>query len=452
MMKIRIGKSILALVIAIGMILSCVGAMAEEKNWITAEDISDMPETTIRYWYYETPERIALGEKQVEEFMKLYPNIKVEGSTAPDNTDNEMLLAYIKTQNHSSIQQSVNIEDLWYVDHDLLFPLNQFPDFEEVYARFDPDLNYTAADGNVYSISWYCGPYVMYYNKAYLDEIGWDVNDLPETYSEYYEFAKAVTNAEKNRYAISPWVYEEWWRWEFVHQPLYIAAQGNSDMFSEDGQTVSFNNEAMLQSLTFFKTLFDNGWALGDTSDIDPFVSGVAASTINNPELTTIIKANAADDFEYVIGPMPIPDGNERGEFSTFAFVRNFALIEELYAKDEDEYQRKMRAAWEFMKFLLSDEQCAADFEAAGNFPCVVDLDTNPAYTEAIEAFGDKFDDFYAYMDEAVIGDTGNSMACEVMDTLQKAYLQVVLNGVDPAEALAQAEQEANQIIVEGRE
>ena len=55
-------------------------------------------------------------------------------------------------------------------------------------------------------------------------------------------------------------------------------------------------------------------------------------------------------------------------------------------------------------------------------------------------------------MDEAVIGDTGNSMACEVMDTLQKAYLQVVLNGVDPAEALAQAEQEANQIIVEGRE
>ena len=109
MMKIRIGKSILALVIAIGMILSCVGAMAEEKNWITAEDISDMPETTIRYWYYETPERIALGQKQVEEFMKLYPNIKVEGSTAPDNTDNEMLLAYIKTQNHSSIQQSVNL-------------------------------------------------------------------------------------------------------------------------------------------------------------------------------------------------------------------------------------------------------------------------------------------------------------------------------------------------------
>ena len=451
-MKHRTVKSILSLVIAIGITFSCMGALAEEKNWITSDDITNMPETTIRYWFYETPERIALGQKQVEEFMQLYPNIKVLGSTAPDNTDNEMLLAYIKTQNHSSIQQSVNIEDLWYVDHDLLFPLNQFPDFEEVYSRFDPDLNYTAADGNVYSISWYSGAYVMYYNKAYLDEIGWDVNNLPKTYSEYYEFAKLVTDKDMNRYAISPWVYEEWWRWQFMQYPLYIAAQGNSDIFSEDGQTVTFNNEASLQSLTFFKTLFDNGWALGDTADIDPFVSGVAASAINNLELTTSITNNAAENFEYVIGPMPIPDGNEAGQFNTYAFVRNFALIEELYAKDEDEYQRKMRSAWEFMKFLLSDEQCAADFEAAGNLPCVIDLTKNPVYTEAIAKVGEKFDDFYAAMEVATIGDTGNSLVCEVMGTLQTAYLQVVLNGMEPAEALAQAEQQANQMIVEGRE
>ena len=448
----RFTIAILSLVVALSMVLSCVGALAEEVNWITAEDISEMPETNIRYWFYETPERIELGKKQVEEFEQLFPNIKVEGSVAPDNTDNEMLMAYIRTQSHSNIHQSVNIEDMWYVDHKLLYPLNNFPDFEEFYARFNPALNYTHPDGNVYSISWYSGDYVMYYNKAYLDEIGWDVNNLPKTYSEYYKFAEAVTDKEKNRYAISPWVYEEWWRWQFVVYPIYIAAKGDNKIFAEDGQSVSFNNEALVQAMTFFKTLFDNGWALGDTADIDPFVSGVGASTIANPELTTTIKSNAAEDFEYVVGPMPLPDGVEAGAFNTYAFVRNFCLFDELYAKDEDEYQRKMRASWEFMKFLLSDEQCAADFEAAGNFPCVKDFDQNPTYAEAIANFGDKFNDFYQYLDVAIIGDTGNSMVCEVMQPLQDAYLRVMLNGQDIQEALDQAEQEANEIIAEGRE
>lgn len=443
-------RAVLSLLLALGILFSAAGAFAE--NWITAEDISQMPETSIRYWFYETPERIELGKKQIEEFSKLYPNIIVEGSTAPDNTDNEMLLAYIKTQTHSNIHQSVNIEDMWYVDHELLYPLNNFPDFQEFYARFNPALNYTHPDGNVYSISWYSGNYVMFYNKAYLEEIGWDVNNLPKTYSEYYAFAEAVTSKEKNRYAISPWVYEEWWRWQFVVYPLYIAAKGDSDIFAEDGQSVCFNNEAAAHAHGFFKTLFDNGWALGDTADIDPLVSGVAASTISSSELTTNIKNNAAEDFEYVIGPMPIPDDVEAGEFNTYAFVRNFCLFNELYAKDEDEFQRKMRASWEFMKFLLSDEQCAADFEAAGTFPCVEDFANNEIYADSIAAFGDKFNDFYQYLSVATIGDTGNSMVCEVMQPLQDAYLQIVLNGADVAESLAVAEAEANRIIAEGRE
>lgn len=448
----RMMKTMAALAVAAGVAVLACSASAEETNWITAEDITDMPETSIRYWFYETPERIALGEAQVEEFQEMFPNIKIEGSIAPDNTDNEMLMAYISTQTHSNIHQSVNIEDQWYVDHDLLFPLNEFPDFEEFMARFDPDLNYTHSDGNVYSISWYSSPYVMYYNKAVLEEIGWDPEKLPQTYSEYYEFAEKATDASKNRYAMSPWVFEEWWRWQFVVYPMYIAAQGDGNIFTEDGAAASFDNEALVESMTFFKTLFDNGWAVGDTADIDPFVSGVAASAIQSSELTSTIRNNAADGFDYVVGPMPLPDGYEAGKFNTYAFVRNLCLFEELGAKDEDEYQRKMRASWEFMKYLLSDEQSAADFAATGDLPCVDGYTEIEAYAQPIADFGPQFDDFNNMLSEAVIGDTDNSMVCEVMQPLQDAYLEVVLNGADVAEAIAEATEEANEIIEEGRE
>ena len=185
--------------------------------------------------------------------MEKYPNIKVTGSVAPDNTDNEMLMTYIQSRTNSNIHQSLNIEDLWYVDHDLLYPLNNFPDFEEVMENFDPDLNYTWTDGNTYSISWYQSPYVFFYNKKILEEVGWDVNKLPETYSEFYELAEMVTNPEAKRWAIAPWMQDEWWRWESYVYPLYIAATGSGQLVSDDGQTVCFNTENGVKSWNFGK-------------------------------------------------------------------------------------------------------------------------------------------------------------------------------------------------------
>lgn len=436
-------------ILALGM-LSGFSALAESVNWITAEDISNMPETTIRYWYYETPERIELGKNQVAAFMKLHPNIKVEGSSAPDNTDNEMLMTYVQTQTNSNIHQSVNIEDLWYVDHGMLYPLNNFPDFNEFFARFNPALNYTHADGNVYSISWYAGPRVMFYNKAMLEKAGF--TQPPVTYSEYYKFAEAVTDPANNVYAFAPEAGEEWWRWQFGGMPFYIAAKGDSKIFNDAGDAVCFNNDAMLKSLTFISELFKNKWALFEVFDINPFVSGTVASTIWGADLDKIIASNAPEGFEYVVGPVPHPDDYSGEGFNTYAFVRNFAIMDELGVPEGEERDRIRRASWEFMKFLLSDEQSAADFSVTSDLPCVKDFTSNPAFAAAVAAFGPRLNDFVSAMETATIGDTGNSLACEVHGPLQQAYLRVILNGEDPAASIAQAEQEANQIIAEGRE
>ena len=65
-------------------------------NWLDLEDASELPDgTTIRYWYFETPERLKLGKAQEVQFEAMFLNITVEGSTAPDAVDNEMLVAFI---------------------------------------------------------------------------------------------------------------------------------------------------------------------------------------------------------------------------------------------------------------------------------------------------------------------------------------------------------------------
>jgi multiple sugar transport system substrate-binding protein len=429
---------------------SPASADSSGTNWITAADISNMPETTIRYWFYETPERITLGQKQIEEFQKKFPNIKVSGSTAPDNTDNEMLMPYIQSRTNSNIQQSVNIEDLWYVEHGLVYPINNFPDFKEVMARFDPDLNYTWIDGNAYSISWYMGPNVMYYNKKYLEQIGWNPAKPPETYSEYYDFAKKITNPAQNRYAMNPWVQEEWWRWQFQVYPFYIAASGSSQLVNKDGKTVMFNNPNGVKTLEFFETLFDNGWASKEVfTDDTPFVTGIAASARGQSDLIKTINASAPPGFEYIIAPIPIPDGNTRGKFDTYAFVRNFAIIDELGVPEGEARDRVRRASWEFMKFLLSDEQTALDFAVSGDLPCLANFQTNPLIKPVFDSFGQAMADLVRVGANSTIPDMNTPLECEIAEPLQQAYLQVVYDRASAAEAMAWAEKEANKLLAD---
>ena len=99
-------------------------------------------------------------------FHNLFPNITVEGRTAPPDVDNEQLLAFIKAGTNSHVHQTVNNEDTWYIRHNLLQPLDELPGFQEVWDRLDPRDNYTWSDGHVYSLSWYTDPMAMYLQQS----------------------------------------------------------------------------------------------------------------------------------------------------------------------------------------------------------------------------------------------------------------------------------------------
>ncbi len=55
-----------------------------------------------------------------------------------------------------------------------------------------------AYEDGLYSVPLYITPYVAYYRQSWLDEAG--ITKLPETWEEYYEMCKAVTEPGKDRY------------------------------------------------------------------------------------------------------------------------------------------------------------------------------------------------------------------------------------------------------------
>lgn len=422
-------------------------APAADIDWLHADDISDMPPTSVRYWYYETPARTELGKQQVEQFQQLFPNITIEGRTAPDAVDNEMLVAFIRAGTNSHIHQSVCNEDTWYITRDLLVPLQDLPGFDEVMGRMNPNLNYTWKDGNVYAISWYSGPRVLFYNKQRVEEAGLDSANPPQTYSEYLAWAEALS--QDGRYFISHPVAEEWWRWEFIVYPFYIAANGSNQLHSEDGLSATFNNPAMLAVYELFDTVFRQGYTMVETAEGNPFFSGQVAAVLSGGYTITEAAQFAPEGFEMIVGPVPKPDGSTVEGFPTFNFVREFVLMGEQELTGE-EADRTNRAAWEFMKFLLSPEQLAADFAVSGDLPPTRDLIENPLYTDILAQMGPIAEEYASYAADSLIYDMNTPYESESMAELQKSYLEVAYDRMDPAEAVAWAEEQVNAILTQG--
>lgn len=421
-------------------------APAAETDWLHADDISSMPETTVRYWYYETPERTELGKKQVEEFQKLFPNIKIDGRTAPEAVDNEMLVAFIKAGTNSHVHQSVCNEDTWYITRDLLLPLQDLPGFQEVMDRMNPNLNYTWKDGNVYAISWYSGPWVLFYNKKLVEEAGLDPANPPKTYSEYLAWAEALT--KEGQYFIQHSVNEEWWNWEFQVYPYYVAAAGSNQLHSEDGKSATFNNPAMLAVYELLDTLFRNGYNMLETAETNAFFSGLVAADVGAAFMIRDAANYAPEGFEMIVGPVPKPDDSTVEGFPTFNFVREFVLMREQQLTGE-EADRTNRAAWEFMKFLLSPEQLAADFAVAGDLPPVKDLLENPLYADTLKQMGPIAEEYAQYAEDSFIYDMNTQFESESMAELQKSYLELAYDRMDPAEAVAWAEEQVNAILAQ---
>jgi multiple sugar transport system substrate-binding protein len=417
---------------------------AQTTDWLQADDISTMPNTQIRYWFFETPERVALGEKQVEEFHALFPNITVAGRTAPPAVDNEQLLAFIKAGTNSHVHQTVNNEDTWYIRHDLLQPLDELPGFQELWERLDERDNYTWSDGHVYSLSWYTDPMAMYYNKALVVDAGLDPEHPPTTYTEYLEWAAALT--KDNQWFITLPIGEEWWNYEFVHYPYYVAATGSNEVIAKDGKTAVFNTPQGLASYELVDELFRKGYSAAGPFDVDPFLAGVVASTLEGAWQLGTIQREAPEGFEYIIGPLPKPDDATHEGNPTFVFVRSLTLMRE-QEKQGEEASAINRGAWEFLKFLLSPEQMAADFVASGDFPAAADLLTDSLYTETIDTIGPQAKWLADYGQQGFIYDMNSPYEAEAMAILQATWSNMALGNATPQDTIAEAERQVNELL-----
>ncbi|GAB4576114.1 MAG: ABC transporter substrate-binding protein [Anaerolineae bacterium] len=305
----------------------------------------------------------------------------------------------------------------------------------------EPILNYYAVDGDLYCMPFNSSTAMLYYNKDIFEAAGLDPEQPPTTFSELYEMGKQILDSGAAEGVITfgwpAWILEQM----FAIHDQFLANENNG----RDGLAteVYFNSEFGVQVMTEWQKWAQDGLLIYGGREYkanDPFIAGEFPMLIQSTSSLGGIQKNV--EFELGTAFLPTLDGYERAGNN----VVGGGCLWTMAGHSEEE----LAGVWEFFKFLSEDEQAITWHKGTGYFPA-----TNSA-VEALEAEGwfEENPNFLTAFNQILSGNNTDASRgallgdfVTIRDIEDTAFEEIVVNGVDPQEALDAATEQANQIL-----
>jgi len=289
----------------------------------------------------------------VKAFNESHPDIVVEAVYIGNyNALQQKLLAGAQAGQLPTISQAYANWTAKLLQSKIVEPLNKYmndpkigitkAEWEDVFKAFRNNCTW----GNtVYAVPFNKSLYIMYYNATALSAAGISV---PKSINELLYAAKALTK-DKNKDG-KPDVYGFAFRTTVDTFQIFLMMRGGDIVkLGKDGKYVSaIDSKETREVLSFFKKLLDSKIAFAQGGYLnDIFGQGTVLMYIDTIAGRTYVEQSAKGKFEWSWAPVPV------------WMTRNvpFAgtdIIMFSNAKDEEK-----RAAWEFMKYLISPEVTA---------------------------------------------------------------------------------------------
>lgn len=267
---------------------------------------------------------------------------------------------------------------------------------------------------------------VLYYNLTWLKELGYD--GPPETWDEFFEMAAAATDADANKFGYAI-------RTDASNVYAQIISRGGE---IQAGSGYDYDSPELKASMEFMKNIYDEGYGIkiaeryGDQTDFaNRKVLFTMGSTSGLPYYRRAIEGSELGEFEWSVAPIP---------HTTSEPVMDVYGASLSIPKSTPEQQL---AAWLFIKWMSGPEQQARWVRASNYFPVrkstASELDDyfaeNPQYEDAFEILTTsvtKAEPPFAGYDE-------------VRDAAAATF-NAILDGADVAKAIADLNEEANEI------
>jgi multiple sugar transport system substrate-binding protein len=284
-------------------------------------------------------------------------------------------------------------------------------------------------DGDkILCLPWGTDMYALFWNKDMFEAAGLDPEVPPKTMEELAQFAEKLTktDADGNLTQVG-FLPDQGWD----HSDLYARMFGGF-WFSEDGQHVTANSQAMIDQLTWQQQFYQkyggdkvlalsSGWADQYMSGDYPFYTGKMAMYVDGewmtgPNFISAFKPEAS----YGVAPFPPPA--DHPERANTAVVQGTVAVIPAGAKNKD-------ASAKLLAWMMSPEVVAEEFCFNANLPTSKKAAEDKCFTENPKF--KVFTDLMASPNASNIVTTPISL--EFMDGYGVAGVErVVHNGEDP--------------------
>lgn len=383
-MKKKLTASVLAVASVLSMSTGMVFAdeTTAEVPEIEMADASEVDKTTISFWHSMGGVNGQAIDTLVQKFNdenEYGITVEAEYQGSYDDALNKLKSAQIGNMG-ADLVQVYEIGTRFMIESGWIVPMQSMVNADE-YDTSVLESNlaaYYTINDMLYSMPFNSSTPLMYYNKDMFDAAG--ITEIPDSLESIAQIGDKLLDSgaqEVMSLGIYGWFFEQF----IGKQGLEYANNGNGR--TEAATAVAFDeNGAAANILNEWKNLYDLGYApnvgKGGDAGLADFSAGKSAITLGSTASLKQILQDVDGKFEVGTAYFPKVKSTDEGGVSIGGAS--------LWALDNND-PKKLRATWEFVKFLISPESQAFWNAETGYFPVNVDAHDEDVFNENIEKY-----------------------------------------------------------------
>lgn len=383
-MKKKLTASVLAAASVLSMSTGMVFAdeTTAEVPEIEMADASEVDGTTISFWHSMGGVNGQAIDTLVQKFNdenEYGITVEAEYQGSYDDALNKLKSAQIGNMG-ADLVQVYEIGTRFMIESGWIVPMQSMVNAGEYDTSvLEPNLAaYYTINDMLYSMPFNSSTPLMYYNKDMFDAAG--ITEIPDSLEAIAQIGDKLLDSgaqEVMSLGIYGWFFEQF----IGKQGLEYANNGNGR--TEAATAVAFDeNGAAANILNEWKNLYDLGYApnvgKGGDAGLADFSAGKSAITLGSTASLKQILQDVDGKFEVGTAYFPKVKSTDEGGVSIGGAS--------LWALDNND-PKKLRATWEFVKFLISPESQAFWNAETGYFPVNVDAHDEDVFKENIEKY-----------------------------------------------------------------
>lgn len=383
-MKKKLTASVLAVASVLSMSTGMVFAdeTTAEVPEIEMADASEVDKTTISFWHSMGGVNGQAIDTLVQKFNdenEYGITVEAEYQGSYDDALNKLKSAQIGNMG-ADLVQVYEIGTRFMIESGWIVPMQSMVNADE-YDTSVLESNlaaYYTINDMLYSMPFNSSTPLMYYNKDMFDAAG--ITEIPDSLESIAQIGDKLLDSgaqEVMSLGIYGWFFEQF----IGKQGLEYANNGNGR--TEAATAVAFDeNGAAANILNEWKNLYDLGYApnvgKGGDAGLADFSAGKSAITLGSTASLKQILQDVDGKFEVGTAYFPKVKSTDEGGVSIGGAS--------LWALDNND-PKKLRATWEFVKFLISPESQAFWNAETGYFPVNVDAHDEDVFKENIAKY-----------------------------------------------------------------